>query len=166
MKKISIISILFFSLQIVVSQNITNAEIASEVDKQIWEPFKTSYIEGDASTFNSLHTEDIIRITKRGIKKGQIYKDENTQWLTQPNRQKRSIDFVFEHRIYSEDTGYEVGYYKIATPGSPDLGAHYARFTVLLRKVDGVWKIAQDWDTDKINGQRVTSKDFDKLLSN
>ncbi|GAB5398441.1 MAG: hypothetical protein Aureis2KO_00260 [Aureisphaera sp.] len=143
-------------------QNITNPDLAKEVDEQIWQPFKNSYSNGDAVTFNSIHTDDVMRITPRGIQKGQDYKDSNTQWLSKADRKSRTIDFVFEHRIYSEETGYEIGYYKIVYNGDEEK-AHYARFTVLLRKENGQWRIAQDWDTNNINGHKVTAEDFNRL---
>ncbi|MDC8002448.1 nuclear transport factor 2 family protein [Aureisphaera galaxeae] len=147
------------------SQNITNADLAKEVDQQVWEPFKQSYKSGDAVTFNSIHTDDVIRITGRGIQKGQEYKDSNTQWLSKPDRKARTIDFVFEHRIYAEDTAYEIGYYKIVY-GADEAKANYARFTVVLKKENGTWRIAQDWDTDEINGRKVTAEDFKRLRKN
>ena len=138
--------------------------IASEVDKQIWEPFKTSYAEGDAETFNGLHTDDVCRISTSGIKTGDVYRQANIKYFSRPDRDPRTIDFSFEHRIYTGDQGYEIGYYKIRhTPPGEEPGYSYARFHVALRKVNGVWKIAQDWDTDEINGVEVTADDFNRL---
>ncbi len=145
------------------AQHVTDFNIATEVDEQIWEPFKQSYLEGNAEVFNGIHTDDVLRITGRGIKQGQEYKDENIKWLSNPSRVPRAIDFVFEHRIYGGDYGYEIGYYKISDPANPEKPGYHARFTVLLRKVDGIWKIAQDWDTNDINGHRVNAEDFEKL---
>ncbi len=160
MKKILCLLLLLPSL--LFGQNITNEELANEVDRQIWEPFKESYKNGDAVTFNSIHTDDVLRISKRGIRKGDAYKASNTKWLSNPDREPRTIDFVFEHRIYSDDTAYEIGYYKVA-PVREEGDIHYARFTVLLRKEDGKWRIAQDWDTNEINGKKVTAEDFNRL---
>ncbi|MBX2828794.1 MAG: nuclear transport factor 2 family protein [Flavobacteriaceae bacterium] len=160
MKKILLLYLLVsFPLM---GQNITNPNLAQEVDEQVWEPFKNSYANGDAVTFNAIHTDDIIRITNDGFRQGQEYKDANTQWLSKSGRKARTIDFVFEHRIYSEDTAYEIGYYKIVYNGDEE-NAHYARFTVLLRKENDRWRIAQDWDTSEINGKKVTVEDFKRL---
>ena len=144
------------------AQNITNPDLAHEVDQQVWEPFKASYANGDAITFNNLHTEGILRISKNGIQKGEEYKASNTKWFSKSNRRPRTIDFVFEHRIYSKNTAYEIGYYKIVYNGEEEK-ASYARFTVLLKKQNGKWRIAQDWDTHEINGREVTAEDFNKL---
>lgn len=147
------------------SQNVTDAEEAKLVDEQVWEPFKKAYFERDAEGFNAVHTEDVMRITDDGFQIGQVYKNANVQWLEKgKDRPKRRIDFVFEHRIYSEDIAYEVGYYKISTPSEPYISSSYARFSVLLKKVEGQWKIAQDWDVDKIGERKVSAEDFNRLL--
>ena len=146
------------------SQNITDAEEAKLVDEQVWEPFKKAYLARDAEGFNAIHTDDVMRITGSGFQIGQVYKDANVQWLEGgKDRPPQSIDFVFEHRIYSEEVAYEVGYYKISTPSQPNGRKSYARFSVLLKKVDGQWKIAQDWDVHQISGEWVTAEDFDRL---
>ena len=59
--------------------------------------------------------------------------------------------------------GYEVGYYRVIyeEPGKETRMSH-AQFHVVLRKENGVWKIAQDWDTGVINGVQLTAEDFAK----
>lgn len=163
MKRITYL--LFFVSIFVFSQDDSSVKNESLlVDEQIWTPFKESYASGNAEVFNNLHTDDVKRITTSGIQIGEAYKESNTKWLSNPNRRARSIDFRFEHRIYTGNNGYEVGYYRIAYPMKDgETGYTYARFSVLLRKVEGVWKIAQDWDTNSINGVPVTADDFDRL---
>lgn len=148
------------------SQNITNSDIAKQVDEQLWQPFSESYAQGDFETFNSLHTENVKRIGSRGILVGEAYRASNERAFRRENRMPKTIEFVFEHRIYSSEIGYEIGYYKMSFPENPERDPYYARFTVLLEKVDGIWKIAQDWDTDSINGQKVSAQDYEKLEAN
>lgn len=164
MKYIILFVIGLFSTLAVAQEVYWDVEIASEVDKHIWEPFRTSYAAADAETFNSLHTDDIRRISRSGIQVGDVYRQANIKYFSRLNRDPRTIDFAFEHRIYTGDQGYEIGYYKIKyTPPGEEPRYSYARFHVALRKVDGVWKIAQDWDTDEINGVEITADDFDRL---
>lgn len=145
-------------------QYVPDPAIAQEVNEQVWKPFKKSYEGRDWKTFNDLHTDDVLRInTWSGIREGDEYKKRVKNSNQRNTQRKKTIDFWLEHRIYSETTGYEVGYYRVVNeePGKEPTTS-YARFHIVLRKEDGVWKIAQDWDTSTINGEEVTAEDFAK----
>ncbi|MBT8218356.1 MAG: nuclear transport factor 2 family protein [Bacteroidia bacterium] len=150
----------------VVQPLICQSEIESEIDTQVWDNFKKAYRTNDAQLYNSIHTWDVLRITPGGIRVGAEYRASNIESMGRANRTPRTIDFVFQHRIYRENVGYEVGYYEVVyyKNGNPDR-ASYGRFHVALRKEDGVWKIAQDWDSDDINGQKVSRLDFERLTN-
>ena len=75
--------------------------------------------------------------------------------------QQMLIDFTFEQRTAKEDVAYEVGYYKITWRAGDSTSEFFGRFHVVLRKVDGIWKIAQDWDNSNIMGQEVGQTQFD-----
>ncbi len=45
---------------------------------------------------------------------------------------------------------------------SKEISSIYGQFHIVLKKIDGNWKITQDWDTDKINGKKLSEEDFDK----
>jgi ketosteroid isomerase-like protein len=132
-----------------------------QIDEQVWRPFQSSYAAGDAEAFNALHTDDVLRITSTKILQGEAYKAQNIYWMSKEERSLRSIDFRFEQRVQEEAIAYEVGYYEISIEGKDE--AHYGRFHVVLKKVDDQWKIAQDWDTDNVNGTEVTAEDFKRL---
>ena len=153
---------LFFSVSSFAQNKVDHSAI---IDQQVWEPFKKSYSKGDAALFNSLHTYDVIRITQNGIRQGKDYKEVIVKAYSNPNRSPRTIDFVFEHRIHEDNIAYEVGYYKVIYEDKEGVQQKsFGRFSVVLRKVNGCWKIAQDWDTSNINGVPVTEKDFQRLL--
>ena len=141
-----------------------DAATEAEVNEHVWKKFKTSYEARDWETFNSLHTDDVLRVSKwGGIKVGEEYKERVRQSYRRTPKRKKVIDFWFEHRIYAEEVGYEVGYYRVADMESgAESPASYAQFHVVLRKVDGVWKIAQDWDQGTILGEKITAEDFAK----
>lgn len=140
--------------------------IAAQIDQQVWEPFKEAYADRDGPKYVRLHTDDVLRVTPWGIKHGEAFKRSTIERYARPNQAKRSIDFRFEHRIHTDSISYEVGYYKVVTlKGGEDKREDYGRFHVVLKKVNGLWKIAQDWDTDNINGHEVGSADFDRLDS-
>ena len=58
---------------------------------------------------------------------------------------------------------YEVGYYKITMqrPGE-ETKEYYARFHIVTKMIEGQWKIVQDWDTNEINGVKISKTDFEK----
>lgn len=138
------------------------AEIQKEVDEQVWKPFVKAYSSFDATTFNSLHSEDVIRANAWGVRVGKAYLESNIKNFQKGKERgdKRSISFWFEHRKYSGDVGYEVGYYEVKAIRKGEEKKYYARFHIVLRKIDGKWKIVQDWDTSKINGVDVTQADY------
>ena len=136
--------------------------IQKDVNEQVWTIFKSSYESRDWQTFNDVHTDDIMRVSKWGIKLGEMYKNSNMTSF-QKSTDKRTIDFSFENRVYKGDVGYEVGFYRIQYfENESHNTTHYARFHVLLKKVAGRWKIAQDWDTSSISDVPITAENFKK----
>ncbi|MEO1053597.1 MAG: nuclear transport factor 2 family protein [Bacteroidota bacterium] len=141
------------------------AAIEEEVNQTIWKPFSEAYSTLDTEKYLSLHTDDMLRVSAWGLKAGEVFHQSIKEGFERQRKteRKQTIQFWFEHRLYSGNTGYEVGYYKIhiSEPGKEDR-YYYARFHIVLRKEEGKWKIAQDWDTNKINGVSVTEADFAK----
>ena len=149
---------------VVLAQENQKPNFSKEINEQVWEPFKLSYAAKDADRYNALHTEDILRITKKGIQQGTAFKKEITQLFALKSMPEQEIEFKFEHRIHSENIAYEVGFFKITiTLSENDKRFFYGRFSVLLKKIAGKWKIAQDWDTDIVNGVPITNHDYMKL---
>ncbi len=143
------------------SQEADNAQ--NEIDEHIWKPFITSYSTLDHEVFNSIHSDDLRRINSREIRTAKPYKEKNTAWFTKAKKDgyKQSIAFNFDKRIVTRDQAFETGYYKVSiTKPNGDQSDHYARFHVMLRKENGKWKITQDWDSNILNGERVTAEDF------
>ena len=136
--------------------------IQKVVNEQVWSIFKSSYESRDWQTFNNVHTDDVMRVSKWGIKLGETYKNSNMNSF-QKSTDKRTIDFSFENRVYKGDVGYEVGFYRIQyfKNGLPT-ETHYARFHVLLKRIEGNWKISQDWDTSSISDVPITVENFKK----
>lgn len=134
------------------------------IDSMVWEPFKKAYLEKDGALYVSIHTEDILRVTPWGISQGLEWRNKMLSKFAEKSRKVCVIDFVFEHRIHEEDIAYEVGYYQLYyIPKTKDSEMHYGRFHVVLKKQGGQWKIAQDWDSNTINGHKISPKDFDKI---
>lgn len=133
------------------------------IDDQVWRPFVDTWSNFKAAEFNALHTDDIIRVWGNGMRIGEEYKQHSTTKFPEQQKRgdKRTIQFTFESRVASGDVAYEVGYYKVNTvDNAGDQRTFYGRFHVVLRRTQGVWKIAQDWDTDEVMGQKVGAEHF------
>lgn len=163
MKKLLVLIFLILNMGLVQAQEKDNSATIQEIDTQVWEAFKKAYAEQDGKLFNSIHSDNVIRITSRGILRGSEYKERNTANFARTDRPKVLIDFVFESRIHESDIAYEVGYYKVTYFEKEGESHSYGRFHVVLKKIEGTWKITQDWDAPSINGVRVTEADFEKL---
>ena len=152
--------VMSFSVKLYAQENMDLNVIAKEVNESVWKPFKKSYEARDWQAFNALHTDDVLRVSKWGIKLGSEYKEgvEESYKKYANSEIKTTIDFWLEHRIYKG----EVGYYRVVNKAPGKESERYARFHVVLRKENGQWKIAQDWDTSNINGVKVTVEDFEK----
>lgn len=164
MKQYLLLLIVTFWGTSIFAQPESNPETENEINQQIWKAFKQSWERRDSQTFNALHTEDIMRVSSSGIRVGDEYKNSNQKSFSKPRKDKRTIDFALEQRLYGNDIGYEVGYYRIVSKkDNGETNHYYGRFHVVLKKQNGAWKIAQDWDTGNVNGVEVTAADFEKL---
>jgi len=136
--------------------------IQSEINEQVWKTFIKAYSTNDAELFNSIHSDDVLRVSSRGIRKGDEYKKSMSDYLNgmQEKGQKMTIDFSFEKRIHKEDIAYEVGIYKLTRLNSNESNDYYGRFHVVLKKIQGVWKIVQDYDTSEVLGKRIDKESF------
>lgn len=165
MKKYRIFLLLFLITGIVYSQENNKYDFSKEIDQQLWKSFVNSFNSRDGKKHIEIHTEDVLRITKNGIRIGNEYRDQIIKNYGRKDQPKREIQFKFEHRIHAPNIAYEVGYFKIISFHKEGEKVYYGRFSVVLKKVNGRWKIAQDWDVDAINGVPITAKDYEKLKS-
>lgn len=125
-----------------------------EINNQIWIPFTQAWEANDGEAYNAIHADDVWRINPGRLLVGDEYKTRNAERMT-GRQQPNIIEFSFEHRMVNGDNAYEVGYYRISNPSIDEPPVHIGRFHVALRKIDGMWKITQDWDTSEINGERI-----------
>lgn len=165
MSSIRLLFLLFLTLtaiQIAAQDDV--AKWQAEIDQEIWLPFTQAYKDYDGPAFNALHSDDVLRVSPWGIRQGAEYKQSNLEGYRKGKAagKKRAIFFWLEHRQTTSDLSYEVGYYKVSTTSEEGTRDYYARFHVLIRKIDGTWQIVQDWDTNSINGRKVTAEDFEK----
>ncbi len=135
-----------------------------EVNRDVWYPFISAYNQLDADGFMKVHTDDVLRVNRdgRSIRSGEEYSDAMNQYFQseKANSTQLQIDLRFLERFYNEDSGYEVGVYRVIRASGAAEQWFYGRFHVLLRKVDGTWKIAMDSDIS--NNGMIREEDFMK----
>ena len=149
MKRLIFISCLLFST-ICLAQN-----IQQEIDKQVWVAFTKAWETKDGEAYNAIHSDDVWRINPGRLLVGDEYKSSNAERM-QGQSKSSIIEFSFETRTANGDNAYEVGYYRITSNEGDTPQYFVGRFHVALRKIDGSWKITQDWDTPEINGEKIT----------
>lgn len=133
-----------------------------QINEDVWRPFIYTYSNFLADSFMTIHTDDVVRVLRDGdrIQVGKTYAEavrDNFQRGID-NEARQLIEFTFEQRIHSKDSGFEVGYYRVTYAAGGQESVFYGKFQVLLKKIDGKWKIAVDSDTSKDGA--VTEEDF------
>lgn len=134
------------------AQNITRLK---EINSDIWTPFSEAYAAGDPEKYLALHMPDFIRASggdHAEVKDLAAYRDNvirSFQW-NKDNNYGAAIAFTFFERTSSEQLASERGIYRY-TGIKPDGSQQhfYSKFHVFHRKVDGVWKIAVDYDSNE-----------------
>ncbi len=127
-------------------------DVQKAINKDVWKPFMISYAAFDTDAFMAVHTEDVIRINRDGknIRIGEEYRKGQAQGNERNKKvgAQRSIEFSFLERFAREDIAFESGYYKVKSKRpEQEERTFYGHFHVVLKKVDGVWKLWMDSDT-------------------
>ncbi|MEO0572471.1 MAG: hypothetical protein AAF039_12260 [Bacteroidota bacterium] len=139
-------------------------ELQNEIDKQVWKPFQMAFESLDGEALNAIYAEKVLRVTPEGIDTEGVFRTKNLKRFEQNKAEGISItlDFWFDRRNTNNTTSYEVGFYRIGfTSEEGKTDYVYGQFHIVLQKIEGLWKITQDWDTTTINGKAITSEDFD-----
>lgn len=126
-----------------------------EINNQIWKPFTEAWEANDGEAFNKIHSKDVWRINPGRLLVGDEYTSRNSERMDGVTKD-RIIEFSFETRTVNGNNSYEVGYYRVTDTSGEEPKFYVGRFHVALKKIDGKWKIIQDWDTSKINGIEIT----------
>lgn len=135
-----------------------------QINKDVWYNFMQAYYELDASLFNQIHTEDVLRVVSDNGQMliGQEYKDKNLEVFNRWNSQSinQTVEFSFLNRAQKDNWAYEIGIYKLTRKNGSRSQSYYGKFNVTLQKVGGIWKIRIDSDTSE-NGT-IGEEDFQK----
>lgn len=157
-----IVFVLLFIASMAIAQN--TEPIQKEIDHNLWKPFQSAFENLDAKKLNALYAEEVLRVTPAGIDTENRFKDDNVERLENHKRSNTNLrlDFWFDSRKTNETSSYEVGFYRMRLTNAKEVNTIYGQFHIVLEKIDGIWKITQDWDTDKINGKDISKEDFEK----
>ena len=136
-----------------------------EIDQTVWKPFKNAFETIDGKALNSIYADEVLRVTPNGIDTNNTFKSKNLERFIQNKKDGVSIalDFWFDSRHTNKTTSYEVGFYRIGfTSKEGKTNYTHGQFHIVLKKINGAWKITQDWDTATINGEAIGAEDFEK----
>ena len=156
--------LIFCSLIITTMSAQSTTEIQNEIDQTVWKPFQKAFQTLDGTALNATYATDVLRVTPQGIDTQNAFKKGNLDRFKASKESGVSIalDFWFDRRDTNEDTSYEVGFYRIAATANNNTTYSYGQFHIVLKKINGQWKITQDWDTAEINGHPLDKTDFEK----
>lgn len=149
-----------FFLLIFIISTFSYGQATSEIDQQIWIPFTKAWEANDAEAYNAIHSDNVWRINPGRLLIGDEYKQRNSDRM-KGQKSNSIIEFSFETRTSNGNNAYEVGYYRITRERDGSSQSFVGRFHVALKKIDGIWKIIQDWDTDEINGVKLTPESLE-----
>jgi len=139
--------------------------IQKEIDQTVWKPFQKAFETLDGNALNATYADQVLRVTPQGMDTESAFKKANKERFAsnRKNGDKITLDFWFDRRNANETTSYEVGFYRIGfTSKEGETQYSYGQFHIVLEKINGEWKITQDWDTATIAGSPITAKEFDK----
>lgn len=135
----------------------------SEIDQTVWKPFQEAFEALDGTALNTIYADQVLRVTPAGIDTENTFKQSNLKRFAK-NKETGDIitlEFWFDNRKTQENISYEVAFYRIGFTGKTEKTSYsYGQFHIVLQKINGQWKITQDWDTATLKGQPITAKDF------
>ena len=143
----------------------TSAEaLQKEIDQTVWKTFQQAFQTLDGAALNATYADQVLRITPSGIDTQNNFKKGNLERFAQNKATGESIslDFWFDSRTTQDEISYEVGFYRIGFTGkSGNTTYSYGQFHIVIQKINGQWKITQDWDTATLKGAPISAKDFE-----
>jgi ketosteroid isomerase-like protein len=140
-------------------------KIQEEIDQTVWKTFQAAFEALDGEALNSVYAEEVLRVTPEGLDVAERFKKTN-QTRFQENRKRGdriALDFWFDTRHTNARVSYDTGFYRVTmTSSTGEQSYAYGQFHIVVKNIDGQWKIVQDWDTASIGGQPITEDDFNR----
>jgi hypothetical protein len=137
-----------------------------EIDENVWQPFIKYFENYQTKEFITLHDTSMIRV---GIDRNRIYGRKLYESMqargdsaSLANKAKRKIEFRFYNRVANATDAFEIGLYKTTNINADGRTQdYYGKFYVLLKKINGTWKIMLDADS----GEGIGRETWDSLVS-
>jgi ketosteroid isomerase-like protein len=124
------------------------SELLTELNRDVWEPFRVAYRSCDTPAYLALHTPDLIRVggPRRVVQGYEEMAAEVGPWFADAAAKGLllAIDFRFTERLADGERASERGIYRIEVGGEVLFG----RFHTFSRKSGGRWRMAVDYDSD------------------
>jgi len=169
MKRNYLCLILILYSIVIRAQDNTNLK---DINQQIWNNFTKAFETLDFELFESLHSEEFIRIggDSKNIRNKENYISGYKQrWQNMSLNQ--TISFKFLERICNDSIASERGIYKLIRNPNTDIEkSYFGKFHVILKKESSIWKIIIDYDSSENNTINKTSynnayaiDDYDKF---
>lgn len=143
----------------------TVADLQKEIDETVWKPFQKAFQTLNGEALNATYADEVLRVTPQGIDTENTFKENNLKRFEQNKANGISItlDFWFDSRHTNTTASYEVGFYRIGFIDKDGKTSYsFGQFHIVLKKIEGQWKITQDWDTGTIGGNPIAASDFAK----
>lgn len=140
----------------------------AELNRDVWVPFAKAYAMNDAEGYLRLHTKDLIRVAAQGKSVQDLagYTEGVRKGFEKrkADGSKAEIAFRFLERIAGDEAASERGIFRLTmTSGKGEVRRFHGKFHVFERKVDGVWRIAVDYDSNE--GGTIGEKAFESADS-
>ena len=142
--------IIFFITTVFITLCSSGQSSNREINEQVWKPFIKSFEHNDIHLFKTLHLPELIRVQTNEMLNYETYMKGYTSMFEQM-KQKNShytIDLRFTRRVSDSSRAFEEGYYKTSVMQNGTEMSGYGKFSVVLLKKEGRWKILLDSDTN------------------
>ncbi len=138
--------------------------VQNEINTLVWKKFVMAFETLDAKALNELYIDNALRVTPGGIDTENTFKKGNVSRFEDNKKEgiEISLDFWFDSRHTNATTSYEVGFYRIGATKNDSTSYRYGQSHIVLKKLNGQWKITQDWDTVSMNGKTIDATDFSR----
>ena len=159
----TLLALLFFSIAATGFADNEVVNIQKKIDQTVWKTFQAAFEALDGEALNSVYAEEVLRVTPDGVDVAERFKETNrTRFLENRSRGDGiALDFWFDTRHTAPTVSYDTGFYRVTmTSSTGDQSYAYGQFHIVLKNIDGQWKIVQDWDTASIGGEPITENDF------
>jgi len=144
---------LFVCICFVLQIQAQNNKCLNEINNQVWSNFTKAFETFNHELFGNLHTKNLVRVggnSKLLRNKTDYINGYATRWKT--NKTPQTISFRFLERICNDIKASERGIYKLTVNnGLPNQQSYYGKFHVILVKVDNLWKLLVDYDSNEDN---------------